>query len=1033
MEQQLLNLLAETQLPAEAPRKQAEFQLEQLYPSEAFPKALVSVASHTSVPLNLRQSALLTLKTFVTSSWSPIFEEFKGLILISDANKQHLRTALLELATSEDSDRKVKTAASYVVSKIASADFPDQWPDLLPRLLALIPVSTDSQLHGALRVLADLVEDGLNEDQFFAVARDLVQVIFDVASNDSRKTILRAMAVSIFRSSFDMLEMVMEDHKAEVKAFAEEALHAWSPFFLDIMRKPLPTMPSEEEEHKEDGTQAEWRGLIALKLQVVKTFMKIRTLFPGLLSPQSPVVFSVTWQELSSLQAPYHEMYIENERQGRLEDADGLPYTLDFLVLEELDFMQACLRAPPVRQELETQLQNHSATQEGSWLVEVMKLAVAYAQITTEEEGLWDIDVNVFLSEETSVTANYTPRTACGDLIIKLGEWLKSLAIEGLLAYTRTLFQSTAGWKLKEAALYILNQLLGDFSDVEQKINPELAHGYTEFVKFAMRQEDFFLRARGFLVAGSLTRTGGETLHQVAAGFMEESLRAISDDSAEVVQVSCIRALQDYLQSLPASITQPMQGPIASAISNFLASKDLDDFAESDDLMVTLVETLRDVIMLDTRICVAQGSTALELLFTIASHGANNFQLTMLVNETFEDIAGAMSALGREAYTGLCEKVLPSLTGAFDVGNLTEESALTNLAAELLAILAEHGPEPLPQGFVGTVMPKLNRLLISSDDAELLRPATDAVQHMIDHDPKQFFEWQDPESGKLGLEVALVIVDRLLNPSVDDNAAAEVGGLAAELVEKAGADKLGPYLPQLLQAVTVRLSTATQAQFIQSLILVFARLSLVSAKDVVDFLAQLQVGSGSGLQIVMSKWLENSVNFAGYDEIRQNVIALSRLYSLNDHRLSQTMVQGDLIIPKSDRIMTRSKARLNPDQYTVVSVPLKILKLLVEELSSASGNTPRAIDPALAAELAEEGSDDGDWEDVPNALDLSSMATRQDLMAYADSPSFRQRDDETQAYLLAFFQEEASKPGFQEMFGALTTEEQEKLRTLGGQ
>jgi importin-9 len=172
--------------------------------------------------------------------------------------------------------------------------------------------------------------------------------------------------------------------------------------------------------------------------------MKIRSVFPALLSPQSPVLFTATWQELSILQAPYHKMYIDDDQQGRLEDADGLPYTLDFLVLEELDFMQSCLRAPPVRKELEGQLQQASASGSpaDTWVMEVMKLAVAYAQITTEEEGLWDIDVNIFLSEETSVTANYTPRTACGDLVIKLAEWLSKLTIEGLFAYTKTVFST---------------------------------------------------------------------------------------------------------------------------------------------------------------------------------------------------------------------------------------------------------------------------------------------------------------------------------------------------------------------------------------------------------------------------------------------------------------------------------------------------------------------------------------------------------------------------------------------------------------
>ena len=165
-------------------------------------------------------------------------------------------------------------------------------------------------------------------------------------------------------------------------------------------------------------------------------------------------------------------------------------------------------------------------------------------------------------------------------------------------------------------------------------------------------------------------------------------------------------------------------------------------------------------------------------------------------------------------------------------------------------------------------MPKLNRLLLNSTDEDLLRSATSAVKFILVHDYKQLFEWRD-ESGKAGLEVVLFIIDRLLSPAVDDSAAAEVGGLAAEVVEKAGPERLGPFLMQLLSVVAMRLASASQAQFIQSLILVFARLSLVSAREVVDFLAQVQVGNENGMQVVMSKWLENSVMFAGYDEIRQ--------------------------------------------------------------------------------------------------------------------------------------------------------------------
>lgn len=350
-----------------------------------------------------------------------------------------------------------------------------------------------------------------------------------------------------------------------------------------------------------------------------------------------------------------------------------------------------------------------------------------------------------------------------------------------------------------------------------------------------------------------------------------------------------------------------------------------------------------------------------------------------------------------------------------------------------MAILLENACEPLPAGFVSAAMPKLNRLLMNTTEGEILRPGVEAVKYMLRHDHQQMFSWQ--EDGKSGLEVSLVIIDRLLGPAIEDNSASEVGGLAAELVEKAGQERLGPFLPQLLQAVATRLATAEAAPFIQSLILVFARLSLIGAQDVVEFLTQIDIDGQSGLQIVLSKWLENSVNFAGYDEIRQNVIALSKLYSLNDPRLSQTMVKGDLIVSTSSRIMTRSQTKNNPDRYTTVSAQLKIIKVLIEELLSASG-AQTAATAAAAAQFADEDDDDDGWEDEPNVLDLGMGATKADLMAFGDGAAWgRQRDDETQAYLTGFFVKVAREniASFNELYMQLTDGEKEKLQELAKQ
>jgi hypothetical protein len=177
-----------------------------------------------------------------------------------------------------------------------------------------------------------------------------------------------------------------------------------------------------------------------------------------------------------------------------------------------------------------------------------------------------------------------------------------------------------------------------------------------------------------------------------------------------------------------------------------------------------------------------------------------------------------------------------------------------------------------------------------------------------------------------------------------------------------------------------------------------------------------------------------------------SVIALSKLYDLKDPRLADVQVKGELIPNTDGRIMTRSRARTStsfepnqnstqltcptdPDRWTIVPATLKILKVLIVELQSATG---APLDANAAAELAEEGSDDGSWEDEPNPfVDLGSGFTKEQLMAYAadDGPgSGRQRDDETQGFLVEFFTRAATTPGFAEEFNQLNEEEKQRLR-----
>jgi importin-9 len=172
------------------------------------------------------------------------------------------------------------------------------------------------------------------------------------------------------------------------------------------------------------------------------------------------------------------------------------------------------------------------------------------------------------------------------------------------------------------------------------------------------------------------------------------------------------------------------------------------------------------------------------------------------------------------------------------------------------------------------------------------------------------------------------------------------------------------------------------------------------------------------------------------------------------------MVKGDLIITQSNRIKTRSQAKQSiyhsphghfvhsqpnridpdPDQYTIIPATAKILKVLVEELLSASG-TQAATNAAAAAisstaDLdAADDDDDGDdgWEDEPDTIDLSLGATKADLLSYLETSAGRQRDDETQAYLSEFFVRAAKEnvAGFEGWYANyLNEDEKMKLQEL---
>lgn len=167
--------------------------------------------------------------------------------------------------------RKLTVWTASVVSKIASADFPDQWPELLPHLVSVLNASTsDAAVQGSLRVLYELVDSGLSDEQFFQVARELVNALQRVAINTNNNPAVQAMALKVLGACFDNLEQVLAtEYAPAVKAFLSESMHSWMSFFISTLKLSLPEVSGSDFENA-NNVMHKWKAVVALKIQVIQ-------------------------------------------------------------------------------------------------------------------------------------------------------------------------------------------------------------------------------------------------------------------------------------------------------------------------------------------------------------------------------------------------------------------------------------------------------------------------------------------------------------------------------------------------------------------------------------------------------------------------------------------------------------------------------------------------------------------------------------------------------------------------------------------
>jgi len=211
-------------------------------------------------------------------------------------------------------------------------------------------------------------------------------------------------------------------------------------------------------------------------------------------------------------------------------------------------------------------------------------------------------------------------------------------------------------------------------------------------------------------------------------------------------------------------------------------------------------------------------------------------------------------------------------------------------------------------------------------------------------------------------------------------------------------------------------------------------------------------GPKSGLQVLVSAWLENCEAFQGFWTTRISDLGLCQMFLSERPSLAALGVKGDLIIRPETRdiIVTRSRAKQMPIEYTTIPFPAKVIKIILGGLTvDAEPAAPGLKLGSTSTTSGDDDDDDEEWADEETVyqgkgIQDDDFGFISDLLEEDEFPDDREDEDlkedpvskiDMQAHLFAFLTECVARNinNFSRIVDDLNVEEQMTLqRALQG-
>ncbi|CAM9002766.1 unnamed protein product [Rhodiola kirilowii] len=933
-QQWLLNCLNATFDPKQEVRSFAEASLNQASLQPGFGAALAKVAANTELQFGL---PAVLLKQFVKKHWKEDDESFEPPLVSRDEKETIRHHLLLSL---DDPHRKICTAISMAVGSIASYDWPEEWPDLLPFLLKLVSDQSNiNGVHGALRCL-----DLLSADMDDSIVPKLVPMLFPslhriVSSPQLYEISVRTKALSIIYSCTSMLGVMSGVYKTETRSLMSSMLKPWMEQFSIILQHPV------QSEDPDD-----WN----IKLEVLKCLNQFSQNFPSLMEVEFIVIAGPLWQTVISSLKVYELSAIEGNEdpfEGRY-DSDGAEKTLESFVIQVFELLLTLVGSSKLVKIIANNLK------------ELAYYTIAFLQMTQQQIHAWSMDANQYVADEDEI--NYNCRASGALLLEEIVGMCGAEGINAVVDAAKKRFSesqkqkaggSTMWWRIREATLFALASLSEPLLEAEDS-------GLTSGIGLLIEEisaEDYGIIEYPFLSA-RVFATIAKYYSVITPGVLQSCLyaavRALATEVPPPVKVGACRAVAQILPEADKSIIQPHLMSIFSSLVDLLNQA-------SDETLHLVLETMQAAVKAG-----AETSSSFEPVITPiilnlwASHISDPF-ISIDAVEVLEAIKDAPGCIHP-----LVTRVLPYVGPILNKPHQQPEGLVAG-SLELVTMLLKNAPGDVINAIYDVCFNPVVRLIFVSDDHGEMQNATECLAAMVAGAKQDILSW-GTDSGST-MRSLLEVASRLLDPDLESSGSLFVGSYILQLIVHLSS-QMAHHIRDLVAAIVRRMQTCQIAGLRSSLILIFARLVHMSVPDVNQFINLLLTvpveGYENSFSYVMSEWAKQQAEIQGAYQIKVTTTALALLLSTRHAELSKINVQGQLIKSNAG-IVTRSKAKLAPDQWTVIPLPAKILALLADVLVE------------IQEQVAVGNDEDSDWEDV----DEDSNETQQNLFYSAATQS----------------------------------------------